>query len=79
MVGFLRDPDEFLGLHEIERYAACDVLPVGDDALGDVPDDGGLDDLGEYPVLVHLGLGEVEVVHVPVEGVLLVHADESVL
>ena len=54
-------------------------MALGYGALVDVPDDGGLDDLGEDPVLVHLDLGEVEVVHVPVEGVLLAPADESVL
>ena len=79
VVDVLRDPDEFLGFHQVEGYSALDVLPVEDDALGDVTDDGSLDDLGEYAVLVHLALGEAEVVHVAVEGVLHVEGEESVL
>ena len=52
VVDVLHDPDEFLGLHQVERHPAIDVLSVGDDALGDIPDNGSLDDLGEDSVLV---------------------------
>ena len=59
-------------MREVGRCSSVDVLPLGDNAFGDVPNESGLDDLGENSVLIHLVLDEAEVVHVPVEGVLLV-------
>ena len=64
VAGFSRYLDQGLRFHRVEGNSDLDVLPVGDDALSNVPDDGGFDDLGEDPVLVHLALGEAEVVHV---------------
>ena len=75
----VHDPDQGLRLHQVERYPAGDVLSLRDDALGDVPDDRGLHDGVQRPVLVRLAAGDSEMVQVPVETVLLVQGEESVL
>ena len=46
VVDVLDDPDELLGLHQVEGDGAGDVLALGRDALGHVPCDGGLDQAG---------------------------------
>ena len=73
-----RDPEQSLRLHQVERGSAGDVQSLGDDALGDVPDDVGLDHCSKDAVPVQLLNGEVEVVHVSGEGVLLVQGEESI-
>ena len=54
VVHALHDPDQFLGFHQVERDSALDVLLLGDYALGDVPDDRGLDQGGLDSVPVQL-------------------------
>ena len=46
VVHALDDPDELLGFHQVEGYAALDVLALGDNALGDLADDRGLNEGG---------------------------------
>ena len=53
------DPDELLRLHEVEGDGAGDVLALGDDALGDVPDDRGLYETGLDAVPVQVLLESV--------------------
>ena len=65
VVDAVHDPDQGLRLHQVERDPAGDVLPLGDDAGGDVPYHGGLDQGGLDSVPVQLRLGQAEVVHVP--------------
>ena len=75
----VHDPDKLLGLHEVEGDPAGDVLPLGDDAGGHVPYDRGLDQRGLDAVPVELLRCQAEVFHVPGQGVLLIHGEESVL
>ena len=42
VVDVLDDPDQLLGLHQVEAYGTVDVLALGDDVFGYVPDDGAL-------------------------------------
>ena len=79
IVDVLHHPHQGLRLHQVEWDSALDVLPLGDDPLCDFPDDGGLDEAGVDAVGVSLGLAQVEVVYVPVEGVLLVQREQPIL
>ena len=72
VVHVLDDPDEGFRLHEVEGDSALDVLSLGHDALGDVPDHAGLDQGGLGAVPVQLLLGEVEVTDVLGQGCFLV-------
>ena len=35
-------PNQLLGLRQVEGNASSDIIPLGEDALGNVPDDEGL-------------------------------------
>ena len=39
-------PDQGFRLHQVEGDWGAEALALGDDSLGDVPDDGGLDQAG---------------------------------
>ncbi len=79
VVHALDDPDKPLGLHQVEGDSALDVLALGDDAHGDVPYNRGLHDGRVCAVLVDALGGQPEVVQVPVERILLVEGEQSIL
>ena len=57
-------PDELLGLHKVDGDSGLDVLPLGDDSLGYLPDDRGFDHGREDSVLVDLVWGDSEMAQV---------------
>ena len=61
VVNFLDYPDELLRLHQVEWDGAARQLPLGDNPLGDIPDNRGLDQAGLGSVPVQALLGRVEV------------------
>ena len=79
VVHVLDDPYQGFRFHEVERNPAVDVLPLGHDALGDIPDDGSLDQAGLGAVPVQALLGQVEVAGVLRQGRLLVEGHQPVL
>ena len=62
VIDVLDDPDEGFGLHEVEWDVAGDGLALGNDPLGDIPDDHGLDHAGVGAVQVDVPGGKAEVV-----------------
>ena len=72
VVNSLDYPDELFRLHQVEGDVAARQLPLGDDALGGVPDHRGLHQTGLGAVLVQVLLSQGEIVRVLGQGVLLV-------
>ena len=58
---------------------AAHLLPLGDDAPGDVPEHRGLNEAGLDAVLVQVLLSQGEIVRLPGQGVLLVQGEKPVL
>ena len=77
IVNSLDHPDELLRLHQVEGDGSVHALPLGDDALGDVPEHHGLHEVGLDAVLVKVLLGQGQIVRVPGQGVLLVQGERS--
>ena len=64
---------------KLKQDIALGVLPVRDGPLGDVPEDGGLDQAGLGAVRVQVLLAQVDAAGVAEQGVLLVEGEESIL
>lgn len=79
IVPVLDDPHQFLRLHEVERDGAGDGLALGYGALGDVPEDGGLDQTGLGAVPIQVLLRQAAAAGVLRQGIFLVQGDQPVL